>query len=146
MKDRFMRKIFQKISGRYGFTLVETMVSLMIFSVSITIIFMILQGLHHEFKEDSSTDFYLYLRTVEDRGYRIKNCDSQRLALSKGGKTYNVRFSKNKLIISTDKGGYIPILDNVSSVDWSARKNILNSRVEMTDGKRFSGRSVLREK
>lgn len=141
-----MKIKFQKTHNRSGFTLMETTVSLFIFSISIMIIFIILQGLRHEFNDGSSTDFYLYLRTIEDQGYQIKGCDSQRLVLSKTGKTYNVKFSKNKLIMSTKKGGYIPILNNVKSINWSKHRHVLVSQVEMTNGDRFNGKSVLNEK
>lgn len=138
-----MKIIYQRKNDCLGFTLVETMVSLMIFSVAVMTISLVLQGIRRQAVDDYTTEFYLYLNILENHHYKISHCCSQQLILSKNHKKYNVSFSKQKIIMSTDKGGYVPILNHVKSVDWKNKNGTLMTNIEMINGRMFNGRSRL---
>ena len=132
------------LTNRSGFTLVEAVLSLLMVSIGVMILGIFLPTWRRsEVNSFQLTDFYSYLDTTENHRYRLKKAGQHRVELSGNGKMYILKLKNNRhlLMMTTNRGGYMPLLKNVKSVNWSYRRPVLHTVVTMENGQRFKGNS-----
>ncbi|QBP18719.1 prepilin-type N-terminal cleavage/methylation domain-containing protein [Acetilactobacillus jinshanensis] len=141
-----MNKLYrsQTKNNRNGFTLVETMLSLMITAFVILIVGSTFSDVRHSRYHNVMTQFYVYLDAIED--YKVTSYGDGELNLKKGRKNYYVELQDHDLILTTHHGGYMPFLYHVKKVEWHRTDNgLLDHHVIMQNGQQFDGKSRLNE-
>ena len=137
-----MKKRWQN-NFRPGFTLAETMVSLMIMALAFVIVEMTLASWSRTTDDFMTINFDRYLDVIEGQRYKLRTVHAHGLTLVDRGRKFIVKPLNNKIILTTRKGGYVPLLKNVRSVDWRYSRSTLISRVTMENGCRLVGKSGL---
>nr|WP_255552590.1 ComGF family competence protein [Lactobacillus sp. Sy-1] len=96
--------------------------------------------------ENNLTAFHLYLRMVESKEYQFQfvDIDDDHLVLKANGKRYLISLAKNSIKMTTNHGGYVPLMDGVQNVKWRYHKEILTTTIEMQNGAVFSAQSRLK--
>ncbi|MHA8110938.1 competence type IV pilus minor pilin ComGF [Lactobacillaceae bacterium Melli_B4] len=140
-----MKKLFYG-DARRAFTIIESVISLVIVSMIVLLIAVVVRSIWQQQQdENESTNFHLYLRAIESSKYHFKYVDNAdgRLKLTSHNKTYLVALNSNGIRMTTDKGGYVPLLDHVVRVDWQYERSLLKTRVQMTSGNTFKAVSLI---
>ncbi len=121
------------IKNKSGFTLIETLLSLFIFSILSLIIISVIRmnisiAKHHNY----TSDFYVFIDNLESNklNFEVSDVSSNDLELISNHKKYNLSKYKSMLRFTNENNqGYLPMLDNVVSVQFSNYQNKMLIRV-----------------
>lgn len=124
----------KKVSiSKNAFTIIETVVSLFIFSTTLIMItsFIYIQG---KTKNNNFTDFFFYIQNIENKNYQFviyeMKSEGPIFYSQFNDKKYILEQYKSMIRLRTFDGGHIPLMDNVESVKWSYYNNVLISQIE----------------
>ncbi|MEJ6400436.1 competence type IV pilus minor pilin ComGF [Nicoliella lavandulae] len=143
-----MKKRCRVMSRRDGFTIVESVISIIIVAMVVGLMSIVIRSiLRYQEHRNNVTAFHMYLRMIESPEYQFKYLNHQhhQLILSANQKRYVIGQSVNSIRLTTDKGGYVPLIDDVAAVNWHYDRNILSTRLVMQNGDQFTARSLMKK-
>lgn len=119
---------------RNGFSLVETIFSLIIISVAFSLISCTFWQIRKDNQQRNQIQqFYQYLDVLEsdDFQFTVVKCENNNVELHslKESKNYNLKKYKNVIKLSGENGGYMPLIMNIKSAQWFLKNHELFSRV-----------------
>ncbi|MCF6515832.1 hypothetical protein GSH19_06695 [Lactobacillus sp. S2-2] len=132
-----MKKV---LMNKSGFTVIETIVSLFIFSISLLLITSYLY-IQKKIKNDDFSDFFFYIQNIENKNYDFTFCemnnDSPVFYSEINNKKYVLEKYKNMIRLRTLDGGHIPLMDNVEDVFWQYKNEFLISEIQTNKNKKI---------
>lgn len=135
-------------SERFGFTLVEAVVSLIVIAVGLLLISFFLDNAGHNQldRQYIRIHFYSYLNRFEAPNYRLIQVLPSQLLLEDchSHKKYRIRVRKKILLLSgADNKGYVPLINDVDSIHWSYYHHLLRTSIVMTDQSKYQASSFI---
>lgn len=133
---------------RQAFTLIETVISLLIISVGIFMMGWFV-NVNRKLNDANiqTTNFYLFINRFEDQHFKIKKChdDELKIMQTRTNKEYLIHLDKGSLLLSNSTGqGYVPLMDNVSKVHWQYRHHNLSIQVTTMAGNLLQANSYVK--
>ncbi|MHA8137963.1 competence type IV pilus minor pilin ComGF [Lactobacillaceae bacterium Scapto_B20] len=142
-----MNKLFCNYNKQLpAFTIVESIISLALVSMSLLLISVVVKAIgQQQATENELTNFHLYLRTIESPKYKFNYVDHRQnqLKLTSNNKVYLINLTNAGIRMTTDKGGYVPLLDRVQRVSWQYESTYLTTQIEMENGTSFKAVSFI---
>ncbi|MCT0151184.1 competence type IV pilus minor pilin ComGF [Fructilactobacillus fructivorans] len=136
----------KSISKRAGFSIIESIFSLLVISMAFGLIMLTTQLIRSEKWEDRDGIFYRYLDVIESPDYQFKVMNVERnsvkLKSKKENKEYIMEKYENMVRLRGVKGGHIPIILRVNHASWSTHHHVLTSRIKI-DGVNYEAKSYL---
>ncbi|USS86784.1 competence type IV pilus minor pilin ComGF [Fructilactobacillus cliffordii] len=123
-------------SSRSGFTLIETIISLGLISVGISLMLITVSLMRSDVKTQShSLQFYRFVDVLESHHFNFKvdscNTSSINLTSQMEQQHYYLVLAKQTLKLRTSQGGYMPLLMDVEKTDFKLQRQWLVIRVLM---------------
>lgn len=136
---------------RAGFTLIETLIALAVTALALLTLQFGMQMItvHSQQKYEEQLAWYHMLGELEGEDYRfsLEKITSQKAQLkphTDKERTYLLKAKKGNFILTTDKGGYMPLLTGVSAHNFSVDHGHL--KIEATTKlQRFSAVTAIGE-
>ena len=135
-------------SERFGFTLIEAVVSLIVIAMGLLLISFFLNNIGHGQQNRQYTEihFYSYLKRFEAPDYRLIQVLPSQLLLEDchSHKKYRIRIRKKILLLSgINNKGYVPLISDVDSIHWSYHHHSLRTSIIMTDQSKYQASSFI---
>lgn len=132
---------------RYGFTLAEAIVSLVIIAIGFLLMNWFLESsAHYQNGYYNEVHFYSYLNQFESSDYQLIRVDPSRLLLKdcRSRKEYQIRVRKKVLLLTgIGNRGYVPLINNVDSIRWDYRRHWLRTSILMEDKSNYQADSFV---
>ncbi|KRM09262.1 ComGF family competence protein [Paucilactobacillus suebicus] len=106
---------------RFGFTLVECALALMVTSMAVLLINFTIVNFNSVEKINYNDDiqWYIFMRELEsnEHKFELKDCTSTKLIMISQvtHKLYRLECKDGHLYLTTDDGGYLPLMEHVNS-------------------------------
>ncbi|WP_413627181.1 competence type IV pilus minor pilin ComGF [Fructilactobacillus vespulae] len=122
------------IEKRQAFSLVETLVSLVIISLAISIMMITLNQINLYNKNNIDTNsLYRYIDLLESDQYNFEVLDvtnnKVKLYSTSKQRNYNLTIYKDVIRLATTDGGYMPLLNHAQSTKWMIKDDYLFSEI-----------------
>ena len=142
---------FMKIRNKCcGFTLAESLVSLIVIAIGFSLINIFLEfSTDHQAHYYDSVRFYSGLNHFEGSSYQLNEAEASRLLVrdAQTHKRYQIKLKGRTLLLTgIDNRGYVPLMDQVRSVHWLYCHHLLKTQIIMTDGKQYQSNSFISSK
>ncbi|WP_429970729.1 competence type IV pilus minor pilin ComGF [Fructilactobacillus sp. Tb1] len=135
---------------RNGFSLVETIFSLLIISIAVSMISLTFQQMRqNNIKTQQSSELFRYVDLIESNqfDFKIDKVEIERIKLySQTENQYYIIEKYNNLIkMKAADGGYMPLILNIDAVKWDQVDDCLISKIKL-GGHVYEFKSKLPEK
>ncbi|USS91223.1 competence type IV pilus minor pilin ComGF [Fructilactobacillus carniphilus] len=134
-------------SNRSGFTLVETIISLGLISIGVSLMLMTVSLMRTDVKTQShSLQFYRFVDVLESHhfNFKVDRCTTSSVNLTSQTEQqhYYLMLAKQTLKLRTSQGGYMPLLMDVQKTNFTVQRHWLVIKVLM-EGKWYEAHARL---
>ncbi|UQS85215.1 ComGF family competence protein [Apilactobacillus apisilvae] len=135
--------------NKQAFTIIETIIGLILVASIALLINNSIPYLNYENKtnNDNLINYHIFLKTIESKKLNLKvlnaNDDTANFINYDTQKRYRISLYKNMLRLSGDKNGHVPLLDNVTNIEFKIVNHHLHLIVILKENQKFESVSSI---